>query len=960
LPYLRHLRRLLIMTSMNLPQIEEKILKFWDKKKIFLKSLAKTKNGSRFIFFEGPPTANGLPGIHHVEARAFKDIILRFKTMRGFFVERKAGWDTHGLPVEIQVERKLGLKSKKDIERYGIEKFNKKCKESVWQYKNDWEKLTARMAFWLDLKNPYITYENDYIESVWHILKEIFNKGLLYKGERVVPYCPRCGTALSSHEVALGYKNVKEPSIYFKLPVKAEHASYFLVWTTTPWTLPGNTALAVGENINYVKVKLGEEKYILAKDRLNVLGGSYEIESEFLGGALVGREYEPVFPMKLNKSGYRVVAADFVSIQDGTGIVHIAPSFGIEDMELGQKEGLPSVMTVELDGQVKKGLRIPGEGKFVKEADEDIRADLKKRKLLFKEEAYEHDYPFCWRCDTPLIYYAKTCWFIKMTAVRERLLANNGQINWEPAHLQDGRFGEWLREVKDWNLSRERYWGTPLPIWECEKCREIKAVGSVKELGKKLKDLHRPHIDKITFACPKCSGVMKRAPFVIDCWFDSGSMPFAQWHYPFENKEKIDEKEAFPADYICEAVDQTRGWFYTLLAISTLLEKGPAYKNAVSVGHVLDVKGQKMSKSKGNIVYPMDVINQFGSDAVRWYLFTVNQAGEPKHFDLREVKDKFNRFFGTLYNTYLFFDTYADKNFKPVKNYKPKNILDRWIFSLLGSLAREATERLDHYDIVSGARAFEKFVDDLSNWYVRRSRRRFQKPENEREKNEAAQTLYFVLLNLAKLAAPFIPFISEEIYLNLKKSKMPESVHLCDYPVPDKKFIDKNLEEKMAQARQIVALALAERAQAGIKVRQPLQELKIKNEKLKTDKDLLNLIKDEVNIKQIEFDPASKDEVKLDKKITKELKEEGIAREIIRQIQDMRKELRLTRKDRVAINFQYPISNIQLNKLFEKWQDFILKETISQKAGDKKMKFDLAKDIQIDNDKVKAAIKRVK
>ncbi|OGZ33638.1 MAG: hypothetical protein A2Y98_01760 [Candidatus Portnoybacteria bacterium RBG_19FT_COMBO_36_7] len=948
------------MKYMNLPQIEQKILRFWDKKKIFSKSLAKTKKGSRFVFFEGPPTANGLPGLHHVEARAFKDIILRFKTMQGFFVERKAGWDTHGLPVEIEVEKQLGLKSKKDIEKYGIDRFNKKCKESVWRYKNEWERMTARMAFWLDMKNPYVTYENYYIESVWHILKEIFDKGLLYKGQRVVPYCPRCGTALSSHEVALGYETIKEASIYFKLPIKAENSSYFLVWTTTPWTLPANTALAVGENINYVKVKLGKEKYILARERLGVLPEGYEIESEFLGGALVGREYEPLYPMKLDKPGYKVVAADFVSVEEGTGIVHIAPSFGIEDMELGEKESLPSVMTVELDGNVTKGLGIPGEGKFVKEADEDIKADLKKRRMLFKEEMYEHEYPFCWRCDTPLIYYAKISWFIKMSSVRQKLLQNNEEINWEPAHLKRGRFGEWLREAKDWNLSRERFWGTPLPIWECEKCHQLKAIGSIRELGKKLKDLHRPHIDKITFSCPRCSGAMKRVPYVIDCWFDSGSMPFAQWHYPFEKNNKIEEGEAFPADYICEAVDQTRGWFYTLLAISTLLGKGTSYKNVICLGHVLDAKGQKMSKSKGNIIMPLDVINQFGSDTVRWYLYTINQAGEPKRFDLKDVKDKFNRFFGTLYNTFIFFQTYTGRSFRPAKNYKPKNILDRWIISLLNSRIIKMTDGLEHYDVVTAARSFESFIDDLSNWYVRRSRRRFQKPENEKEKNEAAQTLYYVLVNLSKLAAPFIPFIAEEIYLNLKKSKMPESVHLCDWPQADKKSINKNLEGEMAAVREIAALALAERAGAGIKVRQPLNQLKVKSSKLKADKELLELIKDEVNVKEIIFEETLKGEIKLDKKITKELKEEGMSRELIRSVQDMRRQLGLTRKDSILINFQYPVSNNQLKKLIDNWAGFIKKETLSRELTiGQKIKFDQEKEIELEGNKIKVGINKI-
>jgi len=944
---------------MNLPEIEQKILKFWEKRKIFKKTLQKTKKGSRFVFFEGPPTANGMPGIHHVEGRVFKDAIPRFKTMQGFFVDRKAGWDTHGLPVEIQVEKELGLKSKKEVEAYGIEKFNKKCKESVWKHKAEWEKITSRIAFWLDLKNAYVTYENYYIESVWHILKQVWEKGLLYKGSKVVPYCPRCGTALSSHEVAQGYETIKEPSIYFKLPIKAESASYFLVWTTTPWTLPANTAIAVGENITYVKVKIGEEKFILAKERLEVLNEEYEIESEFLGGALVGREYDPLYPMKLDKPGYKAVAADFVTVSDGTGIVHIAPSFGIEDMELGQKEGLPQILTVELDGKVKKGMAIPGEGKFVKDADLDIKADLKKRKFLYKEEIYEHEYPFCWRCATPLIYYAKTSWFIKMSALREKLIVNNEKINWEPAHIKEGRFGEWLKDVKDWNLSRDRFWGTPLPVWECEKCGEFKVIGSVKELPKKLKDLHRPFIDEIFFSCEKCSGLMKRAPVVIDVWFDSGAMPYAQWHYPFENKQKIDFGEAFPADFICEAIDQTRGWFYTLHAISTLLDKGPAYKNVISLGHVLDSKGQKMSKSRGNIVMPMDVIDQFGADCVRWYFYTINSAGDPKLFDIKDVKDKYNRFFGTLYNTLVFYNTYVDKNFKPAKKFRPKDILDKWIVSLLHSLAGQVTDSMDYYDVVLAARACEKFVDNLSNWFVRRSRRRFQKPENPAEQNEAAQTLYYVLLNLAKLGAPFIPFLSEEIFQNLKKSKMPESVHLCDWPVADKKLINKKLEEKMAWLREIVALALAERAGAGIKVRQPLNQLKVKSLKLKGEKELIELIKDEVNIKEIIFDEVFEAEINLDKKITKELKEEGIVRELVRQIQDMRKQAGLTRKDKIELKLE--TKNLKLKTIFENWSGFIFKETLSQKFDETKSgKFDLEKDSEIEGTKVKIGIKRIK
>jgi len=945
---------------MNLPETELKILKLWSKKKVFEKSLKLRKGKKRFVFFEGPPTANGQPGIHHVEARAFKDVLPRYKTMRGFFVDRKAGWDTHGLPVEIQVEKELGLRSKRDIEKYGIAKFNKKCRESVWQFKTDWEKMTERIAFWVDMKDPYVTYENKYIETLWWILKQVWDKGLLYKDYKVVPFCTRCGTALSSHELAQGYKNIKENSIYFKLPIKAEPLSFFLVWTTTPWTLPANVAIAVGENITYVKVKVGEQKYILAKDRLSLLdkkGEAYEIESEFLGGTLTGREYEPLYEMKLEKPGYRVVAADFVSVADGTGIVHIAPGFGIEDMEAGRANDLPTLVTVNEEGKFTEEVG-QWQHKFVKDADPEIIADLKKRKLLFGEEMYEHDYPFCWRCDTPLLYMAKTSWFIKMTALREQLLANNNEINWVPDYLKQGRFGEWLRDVKDWNLSRERYWGTPLPIWECEKCQEIKVVGSVKELNRKLKDLHRPFIDTVILECAKCGGKMHRVSAVADCWFDSGSMPYAQWHYPFENKNKIDDKEAFPADFISEAIDQTRGWFYTLLAVSTLLDRGPAFKNVISLGHVLDAKGQKMSKSKGNIVQPMEVINQYGADTVRWYLYTVNQAGDPKRFDVKDIKDKYNRFFGTLFNTFIFFKTYTDKNFKPQRSFSPKNILDKWIISLTQSLVEGVGDSLEQYDVVNAARAIETFVDNLSNWYVRRSRRRFQKPENAAEKNEAAQTFYLVLLTLAKLTAPFIPFLAEEIYLGLKKIRMPESVHLNDWPELDKKLINKGLEEKMMQLRQVVAQALAQRASAGLKVRQPLGALKIKNQALSHDKELLELIKDEVNVKEVVFDENLKGgEIKLDTKITKELKAEGLAREIVRSLQEMRKDAVLSRKDTISVAWNSGEKIIK--DLFADFEEYLKAESLAKEisAFDKKEKYLLEKTIELEGGKLKLAIK---
>lgn len=941
---------------MNLPEIEQKILKFWHKKKIFDKSLRQTRNNEKFILFEGPPFANGLPGIHHMETRAFKDAVGRYKTMRGFFVPRKAGWDTHGLPTEIAAEKKLGIKTKRDIEKIGLKKFIKASRESVFTYKKEWEQFSQRIGYWLDLKNPYVTCSNEYIESLWWIVKELWHKGLLYKDYKVVPYCPRCGTSLSSHEVAQGYKNVKDNSIYFKLPVKAEPGLFFLVWTTTPWTLPGNTAIAVGENIAYVKVKSGDEHYILAKERLNILKEPYEIETEFLGGTLIGREYEPLYRLKTEKPAYRVIAADFVSIEDGSGIVHIAPAFGVDDMEAAKANGLPVLLTVDEEGKMKEESG-PWAGKFVKDADKEIISDLKKRGLLFKEEIYEHEYPFCWRCDSILLYYAKNSWFIKMSELKNNLLASNEQINWLPDYIKHGRFGEWLKDVKDWNLSRERYWGTPLPVWQCQNCHEIKVVGSIKELGQPMKDLHRPFIDQVTFECPKCNGSMKRTPEVLDCWFDSGSMPYAQWHYPFENREKIDNEEYFPADFICEAIDQTRGWFYTLLAIATALGKKAPYKNVVSMGLVLDAKGQKMSKSKGNVVVPTEVIDQFGADAGRWYFYTVNQAWEFKRFDMKDVRDKYNRFLGTFYNTFVFFKTYSEKRFKPKKNFKPKNVLDRWIVSLQNSTLQKMEESMDSYDFVSAARIFEKFVDELSNWHVRRSRRRFQKPKNIREKNEAAQTLYLVLLNCAKMAAPFIPFLAEEMYLGLRKPRMPESVHLCEYPNVQKEMIDENLEKKMESVRQITALALGERAAKGIKVRQPLKELIVKNPALKKEKELMEILKEEVNVKEISFDENLKDETKLDTRITKELKEEGIVREVVRQIQDMRKEAGLTKDDVIGIAFG---GGEFSQNILPDWAEYIKKENLAREilAFDKEEKYLLAKDLNMDDMRIKVGIKK--
>ena len=946
--------------ELNFPQIETKILKFWKENKIFEKSLEKTKNKPRFVFYEGPPFANGLPGIHHLLARAFKDIILRYKTMRGFFVERRAGWDTHGLPTEMSAEKKLKINSKKEIEK-DIGGFIEECKNNVFIYKKEWEEFTERIGYWLDLKNPYITCSNEYIESLWWVLKQIWDKGLLYQDYKVVPYCPRCGTSLSSHEVAQGYKTVEENSVYVKFPVKGEKNTYFLIWTTTPWTLPGNTAIAVNPELSYLKVKVDKEYFYLAKEKLSVMDNNYEeISQELKGKDLLGKEYEPIFNfIKQDKKAHYLVAGDFVSTEEGTGLVHIAPAFGEDDMNVGQTNNLPIILNVDEEGKFKKEVK-PWQGMFVKDADPLIIEDLKKRNLLFNEELYEHEYPFCWRCDSPLLYYAKESWFIKSTAIKEELIKNNKKINWIPDYLKEGRFGEWLNEIKDWNLSRERYWGTPLPIWECQKCKKRICIGSIQELKERaktppdLKDLHRPQIDEVILECD-CGGEMRRVKEVIDCWFDSGAMPFAQSHYPFENKDFIDKNEFFPADFICEAVDQTRGWFYTLLVVSTLLGFNAPYKNVVSTGLVLDGKGQKMSKSKGNVVVPSDIIDKYGADVARFYFYTVNSVGDPKKFNFKDVQTLYRRFFGTLINSRKFFDIYAGQGFKPEKEFKTNNLLDKWILSSLESLNLKTIEKLDNYDIVGTARLFEEFIDDLSNWYIRRSRKRLQKPENkkEKEKEEASQTLYCVLLKLSLLLAPFIPFSAESMYRDLKGKE--ESVHLNRYPSSEKDLIDEELEEKMAKVREVIALALAERAKLGIKVRQPLAELQITDYGLKGEKELLELIKNEVNIKQITFGKT----LKLDAKITPKLKEEGIIREIVRNIQEMRKKAGLKPKDKILVRYS---GTPDLNKVLIKNKKFVLQEAkIKDLIFGKETKeiFDLEKETKVGQEKLYLAIKKI-
>ncbi|MDP2664332.1 MAG: isoleucine--tRNA ligase, partial [bacterium] len=878
-------------------------------------------------------------------ARAFKDIILRYKTMQGFYVERKAGWDTHGLPTETAAEKKLKINSKREIEK-NIGGFIEECQNNVFNYKKEWEEFTERIGFWLDLKSAYITCSKEYIESLWWILKQIWDKGLLYQDYKVVPFCPRCGTSLSSHEVAQGYKTVRENSVYIKLKLKEEKNTFLLVWTTTPWTLPGNVAVAVNPDFKYLKVEKGGERLILAKERLSVLGEGYKTVGEMKGRELAGLEYEPLFNFhKPEKKAWFVILADFVSLGEGTGLVHMAPAFGEEDMEAGKENNLPVILNVDEEGKFKKEV-VSFAGKFVKEADPLIIEDLKKRGLLYKEEMYEHEYPFCWRCETPLLYYAKESWFIKMTALKEKMLAGNKKINWVPPYLREGRFGEWLKEIKDWNLSRERYWGTPLPIWQCQKCGEKICIGSIEELRKrgfkgKIEDLHRPYIDEVELSC-SCGGKMKRVKEVIDCWFDSGSMPFAQWHYPFENKDLIDNGEFFPADFICEGIDQTRGWFYTLLAISVLLGKSSPYRNVVSTGIVLDENGQKMSKSKGNIVKPSDIIDKYGADVARFYFYTINGVAEPKNFSFKDVQVLYRKFFDTLLNTQNFFNTYAGK-LKKKKDIKPsKNLLDKWIVSLLEKLNQGVVEKLDRYDVVGAARMFEVFVEDLSNWYVRRSRKRFQ----GQEKEEAAQTLGYVLSKLSKLLAPFTPFLAESIYKEL--GEKGESVHLEDYPLPKKGLVDEKLEKEMALVRELVNLGLKERAKAGLKVRQPLASLQIPISKSQIPNQLLDLLKEELNVKAISVGK----ELKLETKITESLREEGIVREIVHNIQIMRKKAGLEPTDEIEVRYS---GSDEINKIIAKNEKKLSKEIKikSLLAGDRpKQVFDIEREMEVNQQKL--------
>ena len=1138
---------------------EEAVLKFWKEKEIFEKTLEKISPEGEFVFYEGPPTANGKPGIHHLEARAFKDVIPRYKTMRGYYVRRKAGWDTHGLPVELEVEKELGLKSKKEIEEFGVAEFNKRCKKSVWKYLDLWNVFTERIGFWVDQKNPYITYDKKYMESIWNVMKTIDDRDLLYKDYKVVPWCPRCGTGLSSHELAQGYKDVKDLSVYAKFKVVGQTDTYILAWTTTPWTLPGNVALAVGKDIEYVKVKQGQDILILAKARLAVLEGDPEVVAEMKGEDLLGLEYEPLYPfLKNNISGtekekldkaFKVYSADFVTTEDGTGVVHTAVMYGQDDFVLGTEIGLPKYHLVGLDGKFLAGTDFL-EGRFVRDEEVavDVIKDLAHRGLLFKKERYEHTYPHCWRCKTPLIYYARDSWYVRMSSLRADLMRENELINWEPEHIKEGRFGEWLREVKDWAISRERYWGTPLPIWVCKDCKEKHVVGSVDDMKENVKksgnkyfimrhggaesnltgkicsrvedpdhlteegkkqvlhsagkikdknidlifssdffrtketaeivkneiglsdgklildkrlrelcagvydgknwndyphflkaapegsesfsdvkkraaefiyeieskyqnknilivthdspakllfytalglnmdditkigasydhfknaefreldfvpishnddfelDLHKPYVDDVVLMCA-CGGEMERVKEVMDVWFDSGTMPFSQDHYPFESEKRSDffellssdlskTKLLYPADFIAEATDQTRGWFYTLLAVGVLMGKGTPYKNVICLGHILDDEGKKMSKSLGNIIDPWIMIDKYGVDTLRLWMYAVNQPGESKNFDEKTVLELHRQVFGLLYNVLAFYELYRNPLLE-LKDYRDsENILDQWIIAKFDELNYLCVENMDNYRVLEPTRAIRDFIGDLSTWYLRRSRDRIKD-----EDKEAKATLYFVLKNLAKIMAPFAPFTAEDVWLRLKNIEDVESVHLADWPKKEK--ADKDIIEDMEKVRKIVSLGLEARQKAGIKVRQPLSKIEIKDFNL--DERYFSLIKDELNVKELVENKEIETEVKLDTEINSELKLEGDYRELVRGIQDMRKKAGLTPSDVIAITIETDEAG---KNLIQKFEDD-MKKTIM--AGKIELENNDGIEIKVDNLSFKISIQK--
>jgi len=1011
-----------VNTKISFLQLEEDILHLWKEHEIFSKSIEMREGAPHYVFYEGPPTANGSPGVHHVLSRLYKDAVCRYKTMKGYHVPRKAGWDTHGLPVELEVESSLALTSKAQIEEYGVARFNDHCRQSAFNYIKEWEAMTKRLGYWLDMEHPYVTLDNSYIESCWWIIKKLWDKGLIYQGYKVTPHCPRCGTSLSSHEVALGYEEAHDPSVWvkFKLdlaqPGGSETArallsstmpSYLLAWTTTPWTLPGNTALAVAPEADYAVVEIDDGYLILADALLEQAGlGGYKVVGVAKGSIFVGLPYEPLYSnidiryVKGDKRAYRVIEGDFVSLEEGTGIVHIAPAYGEIDFEVGEREGLPLVHTVELNGMVTNNLitgftprareyiqkseapvilgparekvDLPGAGKFVKDADKDILDDLKSRGLLFHSERITHTYPFCWRCGAPLLYYAKQTWYIKTTAVKEELISGNTEINWYPDYIKHGRFGDWLENNVDWAFSRERYWGTPLNIWRCSSCDNYECVDSVDGLRAQSSlrgltmplDLHRPYMDEITFACPKCGGRMQRVPDVIDCWFDSGAMPIAQWHYPFENEDKF--KQNFPADFICEGVDQTRGWFYSLHAISSLLFNRTCFKNVICLGHVVDAQGEKMSKSKGNVIDPWAVINNYGADALRWYMLVSTPGADNHRFSTKTLEETIRKFFLTLWNTYSFFTLYANIDcFVPqpltADGGRPKAFteLDRWILSELNRLVNEVSKLMDDYNPTSATRRIEEFIHNLSNWYVRRNRRRFWKGENDADKLAAYTTLHQCLVTLSQLLAPFVPFIAEELYQNLFRSVNPkarESVHLTDFPIADETKIDDKLNSDVELAMKISSLGRAARAKAGIKVRQPLGKATVIVETENEKKALENLateVMEEINVKQlIVLSEAKKRQesqchqdvpdysvvsdarywLALSTELTPELITEGVSREFVHHLQNMRRNAKFDITDHIVTYYQ--TKEPLIRQVINTFAHYIKQETLSQELID--------------------------
>jgi len=1001
-------------------QKEKEILDFWQKNKTFEKSIEQRPKNKSYVFYDGPPFATGLPHYGHILASLIKDVVPRYWAMRGFRIERRWGWDCHGLPIENLIEQELNLKNKKDIESLGMNKFNQACKDSVLRYVDEWKKVIPRIGRWVDMEHPYKTMDFDYMESVWWVFEQLWNKGLIYRDYKSMHICPRCGTTLSNFEVTLGYKDIEDLSVIIKFKLKKEKDTFILAWTTTPWTLPGNVALAVGKNIDYVKIQIDKEFYILAKDRLEIIKNKYEIINKIKGKDLLGLEYEPLFgyffqknDLKNKDNGWKVYDANFVSTEGGTGIVHIAPAFGEDDLNLGRLKNLPFIQHVKEDGCFTEEVK-DWAGEEVKPKDDISKTDrkvvqwLEKQNKLFSQEKIIHSYPFCWRCDTPLLNYATFSWFMKVTAIKEKIIKNNEKINWVPEHIKHGRFGKWLEEARDWSISRSRYWGTPLPIWQCQSssalsslpkgskndkvnsCDNIKVFGSVKELeklsNKKIKDLHKSYIDEIVFKCEKCGGLMKRIPEVFDCWFESGSMPYAQVHYPFENKESFEKN--FPAQFVAEGVDQTRGWFYTLMVLSTALFNKPAFLNNIVNGIILAEDGQKMSKRLKNYPEPMQIIDKYGADAVRFYLLSSPAIkADDLCFSEKGVGETLKKVLIILWNVYIFYKLYANEenekfNIKTMSNIF---VLDGWILSRLNSLNEEINKAMDKYDLLKALRPIEKFIDDLSTWYLRRSRQRLK---NNKQGKEAAQILKYILFNLSKIIAPFAPFLSEQVYQGLKDEKDPESVHLCDYPQPNKELINRALEREMAKVREIVSLALAERSKLGIKVRQPLKKLKMKpssraqvegNEKpstraglgaglvphqklrfgagLKMSEELLSLIKEEVNVKQVVFDDKLEKEVEIDTQITPELKEEGLIRDCIRQIQVIRRKAGLLPSDEIIICLQGKNAILELLKRNEKQMQEGLR--IKKVIWDKTEGFDFKAEIILDGKKINISLEKI-